>query len=219
MYELARAQRDSKMIPLVYAVRHGETELNAQNKFRGHTNPNLDENGVKQAEIVRRLLKNINFGRVYSSDLKRAEQTGNIIAGNRKIPVRLLKNLRPWDIGEFTGRDKTEEAKKELQKYADHPNEKIPRGESLNQFRDRYRKAFDKIVRQAELRVAQHRGPTLVVQHASNGHEIGHILYNDIYRLDANPGGVIVVYKKNGKLGAYILHSGDEGKKSEAYAS
>jgi alpha-ribazole phosphatase len=219
MYELARAQRSPEMIPLVYVVRHGEVDLNAQNKFRGFTNSSLDENGIRQAEIVRHLLKDINFGRAYSSDLKRAEQTRDIIVGNRKIVSRSLRSLRPWDVGKFTGQDKTEEAKKELQSYADHPDEKIPGGESLNQFRDRYRKVFDKIVRQAELRVAQHSGPTLVVQHASNGHEIGHILYNDINKLDIHPGGIIVIYKKNGKLEAYILHSGDEGDKPEAYAS
>ena len=63
----------------IYIVRHGETNYNKQNLFQGLTNIPLNSNGKKQAEELAEDIKSININYIYSSPLKRAIQTANII--------------------------------------------------------------------------------------------------------------------------------------------
>lgn len=69
-------------------VRHGQSEANAENIFSGQQDPDLTKLGVQEAEETAQLLANVNFQAIFSSDLKRAEQTAKIIAektGNIKV--------------------------------------------------------------------------------------------------------------------------------------
>jgi broad specificity phosphatase PhoE len=182
-----------RMKPIIYIVRHGETTLNAGNKFRGFADVPLDENGIKQADQVRDDLSDVNLSHSYSSDLQRAEKTANIIIKPHGISNKILKDMRPWDVGKFTGQPKNAENKKELQAFADTPDKAIPDGESLNQFRDRYTRAFNQIVDEARASVFSGGGASLMAQHASNCHEVGNIVYGDIDVLDIDPGGIIII--------------------------
>ena len=57
----------------IYFFRHGETDLNAQKILQGHTSyPELNEKGVRQAEIIAEKLKRYPLQIIYSSPLKRA---------------------------------------------------------------------------------------------------------------------------------------------------
>jgi len=59
---------------------HGETVWNVEKVYRGRTDVNLDEVGIKQAELVGKYLSNWELEAIYSSPLKRALDTANIIA-------------------------------------------------------------------------------------------------------------------------------------------
>ena len=199
-----------RMKSLIYAVRHGETELNAGNKFRGFMDVPLDRNGIKQAKEIRDILSGAKLSHAYSSDLKRASETVDIILQGRDIPSKILADIRPWNVGQFSGKPKNAENKKALQEYADNPDKVIPGGESLNQFRARYKKAFDAILAEAEASISSGYGLSLIVQHASNSHELGNILYNDIDALDVDPGGVIVISRTGNKLSSHVLKGAAE---------
>ena len=56
----------------VILVRHGETEWNVEQIFRGRIDIELNETGVKQAELLAEYLSNLKIDAVYSSPLKRA---------------------------------------------------------------------------------------------------------------------------------------------------
>jgi len=62
-------------------VRHGQSEWNAKNLFTGWKNPGLTETGVKEAISAGKLIKDekINFDTMYTSELIRAQLTGNTI--------------------------------------------------------------------------------------------------------------------------------------------
>lgn len=199
--------------PIIYIVRHGETDLNAGNKFRGFMDVELDQNGVREAYEARDTLGKVRFNHAYSSDLRRATKTLEIILGDADVVSQRLAAMRPWNIGFFTGEQKSDKNKAALQGYANHPSEPIPDGESLNWFRSRYQHFFWDCVKEAV-----ESGPTLLAQHASNNHEVGNVLYNDIDTVDVDPGGVIAIYHVlPAHLEAHIL-KGQSHSKQQSYS-
>lgn len=75
----------------LYLVRHGETELNERKCYYGLLDPELNEKGRKQAEVLRDCLKDVTFDHVIASPLTRAADTARIIAGHCKTDARLCE--------------------------------------------------------------------------------------------------------------------------------
>lgn len=59
-------------------IRHGQTEMNAQNLYFGKLNPLLNDLGIEQAYMVKEKLSNIAYDCIYSSPLERARETAEI---------------------------------------------------------------------------------------------------------------------------------------------
>ncbi len=73
----------------LYLIRHGEIEPAAMGKLIGHTDVALSERGVEQARRLAEKLAHVRLDAVYSSDLRRAYRTAEIIAEfSRKISLR-----------------------------------------------------------------------------------------------------------------------------------
>ncbi|MBP7248292.1 MAG: histidine phosphatase family protein, partial [Negativicutes bacterium] len=64
----------------IYLVRHGQTEWNKQKRYQGSKDIGLDNTGLDQAEKLAEKLKNIQWSKVYSSDLQRARKTAETVA-------------------------------------------------------------------------------------------------------------------------------------------
>ena len=64
----------------IYLVRHGETKLNKESVYYGWTDCDMTELGYTQAERLRTMLEENQFDVVYSSPLKRALHTAQIIS-------------------------------------------------------------------------------------------------------------------------------------------
>ena len=62
-------------------VRHGQSEWNEKNLFTGWKDPGLTELGYDEAQRAGELIKDtkINFDAMFTSALKRAQLTGEII--------------------------------------------------------------------------------------------------------------------------------------------
>ena len=62
-------------------VRHGQSEWNAKNLFTGWKDPDLTELGIEEANKAGSYLKelNIKFDVMFTSNLTRAQKTGDII--------------------------------------------------------------------------------------------------------------------------------------------
>lgn len=89
---------------VLYLVRHGQTDWNIKKLIQGHKDIPLNETGRHQAFKIWHELKEINFDSIYSSDLKRASQTAEIIARKRNLKVTLSEELRERDFGVFVGK-------------------------------------------------------------------------------------------------------------------
>ena len=83
-------------------VRHSKTE-GEENRYYGHIDVSLSQEGAEQAEMLRDRLTSQNLNVVYSSDLKRALDTADIIAGAHKLKVMPCSDLRELDFGELAG--------------------------------------------------------------------------------------------------------------------
>jgi len=88
------------MTELILA-RHGETAWNVEKVFRGRADVNLDEIGVAQAELLGKYLSNWELEAIYSSPLKRALDTANMVARYQKVAVRISEGLTDFDYGEW----------------------------------------------------------------------------------------------------------------------
>jgi alpha-ribazole phosphatase len=65
---------------MIYLVRHGESEANVSKRFSGITDVELTETGALQAAKAGRKLKGEKIHKIFSSPLKRAKNTAEIIA-------------------------------------------------------------------------------------------------------------------------------------------
>lgn len=92
-------------------LRHGESEWNKENKFTGWENPSISLKGIVEAENVGKLLSEIKFDSVYTSDLVRTIETANIILNLNKSKnyfIRYEHALKERDYGDLTGKNKKE---------------------------------------------------------------------------------------------------------------
>lgn len=122
-------------MPTLFLVRHGETVLRSSLRYWGHTDVKLSELGIKQAERLRDLLRKERIDIIYSSDLKRALTTAEIVSSGHNTKIVACPELREACFGELEGLTFTEID----QRYPEvtrawidgNPDLKYPGGESL----------------------------------------------------------------------------------------
>ena len=70
-----------KKISTLVLIRHGQSQWNKENLFTGWKDPDLTEKGIEEAINAGQKIKqtNINFDLHFTSKLKRAQRTGNLI--------------------------------------------------------------------------------------------------------------------------------------------
>ena len=87
----------------VVIARHGETDWNAGNRLMGRIDVHLNENGRKQAEILKEELKDFDFDICFSSPLSRAKETAEIVCDG-KCEVVCDTDLAERYAGELEGK-------------------------------------------------------------------------------------------------------------------
>jgi broad specificity phosphatase PhoE len=128
---------------VIILIRHGQTQWNeqAEERFRGRADINLDDTGIRQAELTARRITSWPVKVIYSSPLKRALRTAEILASPFKLKVKPLANLIDLDFGQWQGLSHKEAASlyPELyQMWFERPHEiRFPEGESLEDVRRR----------------------------------------------------------------------------------
>jgi 2,3-bisphosphoglycerate-dependent phosphoglycerate mutase len=92
-------------------VRHGQSEWNLLNKFTGHTDVVLTEQGKEEARLAAELLKDITIHKAHTSDLKRAQDTLDIIlkeTSQQHVPIKRHPAIKERHYGDLTGMNKAE---------------------------------------------------------------------------------------------------------------
>lgn len=101
----------------VVLIRHGESTWNKENRFTGWTDVDLTEKGIDEAHNAGKLLRkeNFKFEKAYTSYLKRAIKTLNIVLDEMDldwIPVEKTWKLNEKHYGMLQGLNKAETAAK-----------------------------------------------------------------------------------------------------------
>jgi len=162
-------------------VRHGQTIYNVELRYQGHTDSELSELGRQQAIKVAERLRDEDVAAVYSSDLRRAGETAEIIARFHGLPVEADDLLRECAFGDWEGLTVAEirDAYPELyQSYLeDSVKHRAPNGERLESLVQRVGEAVDRIVGRHpdDIVVIVGHGGTI---HAFICHALGASLYS-----------------------------------------
>ena len=125
---------------MIYIVRHGETNWNVEGRYQGRIDIELNEKGIIQAKEIQDKLKYIHFDKVFSSPLKRAFKTAQIICDGEFVADNRLKERFN---GELEGKTKSEI--KVFPNFND-PNETSCNIEPLNNFKNRIKDFFEELL-------------------------------------------------------------------------
>ena len=147
----------------ILLIRHGQSEWNKLNLFTGFKNIELSEQGIEEANKAGQNFKNldIKFNIVFTSELKRAQETAKIILQNldqwnflnNEGKIISNTNLNERDYGDLTGLNKKETAEKfgeeQVHKWRRGYSDQPPNGESLEDVVRRVTKYFEEVIKPA----------------------------------------------------------------------
>lgn len=131
----------------LYLVRHGETEWNKASKIQGKTDTELSAEGIEQAHKLAKRLSNEDINVIFSSSLKRALRTAEIIKEYKSC--RIVKSdkyheicLGPWEG--MTINEIEEKYSEHFRVYREDPaNFKLPGAET---FLDLTERTYNEII-------------------------------------------------------------------------
>lgn len=161
------------MTTTIVLIRHGQTEWNRVERFRGRADVPLNETGLAQAEATaHRVAAEWKPAAIYASPLSRAMKTAEIIARRFEMAVQPHPGLLDIDYGEWQGLT-VDEARarwpEQVAAWFEAPqNARISGGETLASVRERGLAA----VKELALR---HIGQTVVL--------VGHTVINRVILL------------------------------------
>lgn len=153
-------------------IRHGETDWNRDRRIQGATDIPLNDTGRAQAhEAATTLRERLDLAGVTiaSSDLSRARETAEIIAGDLGLEApRTYRGLRERSYGEAEGLDVDEFRRR----WGDWHSSEVPGAEPWPQLRRRGIAALGRVVRDHRRATAPTASTLIVVSHGAFIREI-----------------------------------------------
>ncbi len=135
-------------------VRHGETDLNKQHRVQGLSNLGLNEKGRRQAEALAQALRNEKIDAIYSSPLRRAQETAQAIGRFHQVEVMIHDGLKELDVGEVDGMNYDEMRIHHGEFFArwmvDFTSVRLPGGGTVPELRDQCCAAIQGIVKEEQ---------------------------------------------------------------------
>ena len=202
---------------VLYIIRHGKTDMNnetstSQDHIRGWKDIPLNDEGRQEAHDTGDKLQGMEKPSVlHHSDLDRAEETAKIIGGKIGMESISSRELRPWDLGNLTGKT-TEEAMPTIKDFVENkPDQRVPKGESFNEFKDRAFKGVFNALSSGESPVAivtHHRVERLLEAWDKAGQPAdGTLDLNTFGQKGDAPGGIKKLIVKNSPEAQQMTHS------------
>ncbi len=148
----------------ILLLRHGETDWNLQGRCQGVSDLDLNSSGLRQAQEVARNLHRAPIAGIYSSNMRRAIQTAELVRQHHTdLPVLIDRDFRELDHGYLEGLT-FDEIKSRYPEFIGRwrvaPSElKVPGGESLAEVDLRSWDALQRVVQRHAT------GISLVVTH------------------------------------------------------
>ena len=134
----------------IILIRHGQTEWNQEERFRGRVDIPLDEVGLRQAQATAERLAEYKVTAIYSSPLRRAYTTAEFVARRLNLPVTILDNLIDMSFGTWEGLSIKEAREQDgplFDKWIKNPEGiRFPEGESIEDVRERAAAALRDVI-------------------------------------------------------------------------
>lgn len=132
----------------LYIIRHAETEYNRKGIIQGsEVDSDINDVGESQANSFYEYYKNINFDKIYVSDLKRTFQTIRRFTENGSSYEKLKEfNEISWGVNQGKSDDLEDYSKLIDTWLAGNLDNKFEEGESPNEMSVRLIKGFNKVL-------------------------------------------------------------------------
>jgi len=132
-------------------VRHGETHWNKNGLVQGGASDiELNDTGLEQARKLAAFLENEPITAIFSSPLRRAISTAEVIASHHQLPVEIDQGLRELKVGDLEGISisnlSTTFSRFLLQWWQGGEAMKLPNGESLVELQQRAWKVIEDLL-------------------------------------------------------------------------
>jgi broad specificity phosphatase PhoE len=146
----------------ILLIRHGETDYNKEHVLQGWLQNPLNKNGIEQTKKLANRLKKEKIDVIYTSQLKRAVMTGEIIAKKLKKKIRKTTELNERYFGDLEGQKEKDvslrypEFWKRFRAVKEDTSVRPPGGESTEQMYKRVTGFVKKIL-------DRHKGKTILI--------------------------------------------------------
>ena len=126
-------------MPTLLLVRHGETEWNRTGQIMGERPIPLTEAGERQTRELAAVIDGCSIQAIYSSPVKRARQTADILASAANAPILEVPGLTEINMGDWVGQFWKDLADDLVPRnYYAHPKDaRPPGGETLQEVQAR----------------------------------------------------------------------------------
>ncbi len=134
----------------IHLVRHAETIWHCEDRYAGHSDIGLTQNGFEQANRLKEWSKNQKIDAIYTSALQRSILTAQPTATALDIEAQVDARLNEVNFGAIEGLTKSEFRSKfpeTWQEFQLHPaNTKFPKGETGEEALKRLLKSISNII-------------------------------------------------------------------------
>lgn len=137
--------------PLIHFVRHGETDANVEGRYVGWSDHRPNQTGREQAAGLAERLAGRGVRRVFTSPVRRAIETAEILAEAWDASVHTVHDLHEIEVGPWKGLLESEVEERFPEAYEvwrrDPTRLELAGRESLESVRDRALRGVDQIAR------------------------------------------------------------------------
>jgi len=155
-------------MPRIIFVRPAETDYVLRNAILGRSDPDLNETGVMNANILAEVLRRFRVTFVAVSPLRRAVSTAGPIEHSQDVFIHPVRSFQSMDMGDWDGMDKdiiNTTDRRRYESWRMDPDFPTPGGESL---REVYARAYTELVN--------------IVEHAGQDETIVFVLQQTVLR-------------------------------------
>lgn len=197
-----------------YLIRHGETDFNKKRFFYGKADVSINETGKEQASKIHQLLKGRAISRIYTSQLKRTQETAAIIFPDQKPTA--YKALNERDFGLWEGRTANEiQAAFPLvwEEWLESPFDVTPsKAEPFQKFKDRVQSIVEEIgeTEDDEIAIVGHLGVLRLIYQFLVDPEA------DFWSIDIPQGTVLILEDKDPWEETLLTEGGEKDPASES---
>jgi broad specificity phosphatase PhoE len=139
-------------VTTLFLIRHAENPANLTNEFSHRkVDYSLTPKGILQARQTAEYLSMRSIQHIYSSPLKRARETAEIIANRLGLPVTVIENFREVNVGDLEGQPPSPELWQQHDAIIDawrngQPSLCFPGGENYYELLGRARAGLNEIL-------------------------------------------------------------------------